>query len=346
MTRLVIVLAVVVMACGSSGSPTVASVEDLGKLPLPAKAVGRDGGLGGSLGGRLMWTFGDTFLSEPNHLDNSTVLSATSGWSTVADPLALAQSLSIDGDQPAQLVPYTPDELATNTTDSLNGVALWPGALIDIGGGIGIVPFEHVERMSGSGFQTDAIGTARVIVDAAIATRTPGFVFAAPEPLFEPELALDGFVYAFACDNVGFLDFRCKLARVAPAAVEQRAAYEFYDGSQWTAAIGSAAYIIDRTAGGPSLSFNEHLGKYLAVNCEIVSSTVLLRVADHIEGPWSDGVEIDAGDGILAPSHDSDYDYICVEHPELADHDSIVISYSRPTEPFQGDVRLARITFD
>jgi len=336
MTRIAIALFVV--ACGSSGPPNVASVEDLGKLPLPPKGVGRDGGLGGSLGGTLLWNFGDTFLTEPNHLDNSTVLSATSGWSSPADPLSLAQSL--DGDQPAQLIPYTPDEIAANRSDSLDGVALWPG-------GIGLVPFEHVERMSGSGFQTDAIGTARITVDAPIATRTAGFLFAAPEPLFEPQLALDGFVYAFACDNVGFLDFRCKLARVAPDAVEQRAAYEFYDGNQWTSEIGTAAYVIDRTAGGPSVSFNEHLGKYLAVNCEIVSSTVLLRVADQIEGPWSDGVEIDAGDaGVLAPTHDSDYNYICVEHPELAGDDSIVISYSRPTEPFQGDVRLARITLE
>jgi hypothetical protein len=57
------------------------------------------------------------------------------------------------------------------------------------------------------------------------------------------------------------------------------------------------------------------------------------------------GVEIQAGSGgTLAPSHGDAYNYICVEHPELATIDTVTISYSRPTEPFQGDVRLARVT--
>src|SRR5712691_3293604 len=96
-------LIVVVAGCtSSSGPPNVTAVDDLGRLPLPAKGVGRDGGQGGVLGGKLMWTFGDTFLTEPNHIDGATILSATSGWASIDDPLMLAQSM--DGDQPAQLI--------------------------------------------------------------------------------------------------------------------------------------------------------------------------------------------------------------------------------------------------
>jgi Domain of unknown function (DUF4185) len=329
-------------ACAQQPSPiVVASVEDLGKMPLPPEGVGRDGGMSGELGGRVLWTFGDTFLSQPNHLDNSTVLSATSGWSTPAAPLELVHSMA--GDQPAQLIPYTADELAANQADALNGFALWPGALVPIDDTTGIVAFQHIERTNGSDFASDGIGLARIHVDDPIAERVDGLVFT--DVQFIPQFVLDGHVFAWACDKVGFLDFRCKLARVEPARVADRAAWEFYDGATWQTDIATAAYVIDNTAGGPSVSFNEHLQRYLAVNCGIVSSTIILRTAAAIEGPWDDGVELaPTATGILAPTHDSDYNYICVEHPELSDASSIVISYSRPTDPFQGDVRLARIT--
>jgi hypothetical protein len=343
MQRLALTLFCAAGCTSTDTSLDVASVEDLGTLPLPSRAVGRDGGLAGALGGQLLWTFGDTFLSQPNHLDHSSVLSATSGWSTIAAPLELVQSM--DGDEPAQLVPYTADELAANQADALNGWALWPGALVPIDDTTGIVAFQHVRRMSGSGFASDGIGVVRVHAGDPVGVREPGLVFELPDTLFVPQFASAGHVYAWGCDQVGFLDFRCKLARVEPARVADRSAWTFYDGSGWQADIGRAAYVIDRTAGGPSVSYNAHLGRYLAVSCEVVSSTVLLRTADAIEGPWSAGVEIVAGDtGILAPTHAGDYNYICVEHPELAAANTIVVGYSRPTDPFQGDVRLARIT--
>ncbi|MEO8552628.1 MAG: DUF4185 domain-containing protein [Kofleriaceae bacterium] len=341
MYRLVI-SCVLVAACASDSTLDVVTVEDLGVLPLPPMGVGRDGGLSGALGDRVLWTFGDTFLSAPNHIDGASILSATAGWSTPAAPLDLAHAM--DGDQPAQLIPYTDDEIAENTADALHGWALWPGALVPLDATTGLVAFQHVRRDTG-GFASDGVGLARIHAGDPVATREPGLLFAAPELAFEPQVALDGYVYAWGCANVGFLDFRCKLARALVADVSERTAWRFYDGAAWQADVAKAAYVIDRAAGGPSISYNAHLGRYLAVNCEILSSTVLLRTADQIEGPWSDGVELQAGAaGILAPTHDGDYDYICVEHPELATADTITMSYSRPTDPFRGDVRVARLT--
>ena len=343
---------VALAACGSDPAPApavplaVTSIEDLGKLPLPPKGVGRDGGMSGLVGGKLLWTFGDTFLTEHNHIDNSSVLSSTSGWATVADPLTLAHSM--DGDQPAQLIPYTADEITANTADALNGYALWPGPALDVGEPTAIVGFQVIKRMSGSGFTTQGSSTARIAVDAPSAMmRAPGLLFTAPDDAYFPTLALDGYVYAFGCSKRGFLDFACKLARAPLASAEQRASYEFYDGKAWVADSSKAAYVIDRTSVAPSISYNAHLGRYLAVNCELVSSTILLRTAPSIEGPWSESVEIAAdGTSILPPTNSSQYNYLCVEHPELsaADGTSIVIGFSRPTAPFQGDVRLARVT--
>lgn len=335
---------VLLAACTSTPATPleVASVEDLGAMPLPPMGVGRDGGLSGALGGRVLWTFGDTFLTGPNHIDGAHILSATGGWSSAAAPLDLAHAM--DGGEPAQIIPYTDDEITANTADALNGYALWPGPLVPIDATTGLVSYLRIKRTDGSSFASEGIGIARIHVDEPVATRDPGLLFAAPDLQYQPLQAIDGYVYAWGCENVGFLDFRCKLARAPLADAATRSAYAFYDGASWQADSAKAAYVIDRTAGGPSISFNPHLGRYLAVNCEIVSSTVLLRTADAIEGPWDDGVEIKAGDtGVLAPTHDG-YNYICPEHPELATDNTITISYSRPTDPFRGDVRLAKIT--
>ena len=111
----------------------VARVEDLGAFSLPSSVVlSRDGTSSGTFRGRLVWTFGDTFLTRRNTIDNSSVLSATAGWSRAAMPLALDEPVD-DAGLPAQFIPYTDDELRANRADALNGWALWPGAVIDTG---------------------------------------------------------------------------------------------------------------------------------------------------------------------------------------------------------------------
>jgi hypothetical protein len=139
----------------------------------------------------------------------------------------------------------------------------------------------------------------------------------------------------------------CRIARAPVASADVRDAYEFYDGDRWQPDASAAQVVIEHVGGSPSVSWNPHLGRFLAVGEQILSSTVLLRTADQLEGPWSEPVTIEAGTtGILAPTSDGATNYITLEHPELGapDGTSIVISYSRPTAPFRGDVRLARIT--
>ena len=345
-------LLIALAGCGSSSPPVtgpalaVDSVTDLGLLPLGSTELGRDGGQSGALGGKVLFAFGDTFLSAPNPIDNSSVLSATAGWSTVDAPLALAQAMS--GGAPAQLIPYAADEIAANKASPTNGWALWPGAAIDVGTDQLLVIFQRIKRTNGSGFDSMGVGTAHLAVDQPVATRDPADLFAPPEPLFQPTVALDGHVYATSCAANGFLNFGCKLGRAPLAHATERAAYEFFDGTGWQPDIARAAIAIDHT-NGPSISYNAHLGRYLAVTCRVLSSTVLLQTAPAVEGPWGEAVELaataDGSSGIFAPKTASDYNYICVEHPELASADgsAIVIGYSRPTDPFRGDVRLARV---
>jgi len=339
---------VALVGCGGGAPVTgralaVDAVTDLGILPLGPTELGRDGGQSGALGGKLLFTFGDTFLSAPNAIDNSSVLSATAGWSTPDAPLALVQPSA------AQLIPYTAEEIAANKASPTNGWALWPGAALDVGTDQLLVIFQRIKRTDGSGFASMGVGTAHVGVDQLVAQRDAADLFAPPEPLFQPAVVLDdNDVYATSCAANGFLNFGCKLARAPRSYATMRGAYEFYDGTGWQADIAQAAIAIDH-ANGPSISYNAHLGRYLAVTCKVLSSTVLLQTAPAIEGPWGEDVELaataDGSSGIFAPKTASDYNYICVEHPELASTDgtSIVIGYSRPTDPFRGDVRLARV---
>ena len=350
------------LACSSSPGSTDAATDavvrelviervvDLGQLPQPSTTVvGRDGGPAGLLGGRILWTFGDTFLQARNPIDNSNVLSATGGWSSVAAPLVLTQPVD-SGGFPAQLIPYTAAELAQNQTAPLDGWALWPGTMIDTGEAEGLLIFQRIKRSNGTGYDSMGVGTARIAVDATVATRVVGDLFAPPEPLFIPQSVANGMVYALACNSGGFLNIGCKMGRAPVAAAGTRAAYLFFDGSDWQADITRAKVTIDGLGGTPTLSWNPHLGRFLAITGRILSSTMQLRTADFIEGPWSAPVEIaasaDGSTGIFAPTSADASNYVIIEHPELrsAYGRELVISYSRPTEPFRGDVRLARIT--
>jgi hypothetical protein len=259
----------------------VASCEDLGALPLPsAVTIGRDGGEGGLLGGRYLWTFGDTFTTVANTIDGSNVLSATSGWASLEQPLVLTEPVGADG-IPAQLIPYTAEEIAANQADARNGWALWP---VDTGGGEGVVVFQRIKRTNGDGYESMGVGTARITVDATVATRAAADLFAPPDPLFVPITVVGGNVYGFVCAEVGFLNRGCRIARAPAAQADQRAAYRFYDGAEWQTDPATAVVVIDQIGNMPSISANAWLGRYLAVNAPVVSSQVLLRTADHVEG--------------------------------------------------------------
>jgi hypothetical protein len=337
----------------------VESVQDVGAFPLPsAITVGRDGTESGAFHGRLLWTFGDTFVTQRNPIDNSNVLSATAGWSDPSSPLALDQPVD-DGGFPAQLVPYTADELLANRGDALNGWALWPAAAIDTGAAEALLFFQRVKRTNGSGFQSIGVGTARLALGATHAVRNPDDLFSldggtgdAGVPLLygasTPTLLGDR-VFFPACGPTGFFNFGCRVSRAPVAQADNRAAYEFFDGSTWTKEIARAAVVINE-APGLSITFNPYLGCYLAVSGGIVSSTMTLRVSDRLEADWGsaqDGVTLTAAadGGILSPASGS-YDYLFHEHVELrsADGRQIYVTYARPTAPFRGDVRLVRIT--
>ncbi|MEO6953083.1 MAG: DUF4185 domain-containing protein [Polyangia bacterium] len=320
-------------------------IDDVGAFPAPTTVVGRDGTTSALIGDRVLWTFGDTFLTKPAADDGTSVRSSTAAWSTVDAPLALDEPVDSAG-LPFELVPYTPAELAQNQTDPQNGYALWPGAVIATSDTEAVVLFQHVVRKSG-GFNADAIGTAHVTKNATQATRDAAFLFRAPDPLFgNAGVTIEGGnAYFFECESTGILDDHCKLARVPVASVTERSAFQFWDGTAYTSDVTRAAWFIDHASYGLSIEYNPWLGRYLAVYSKPLSNDIGLRTAERIEGPWTDPEVVIAGSTSGLVTSEAGVNYLAHEHSELrsADGRTVVIGYAHPLPNFGGACRLARI---
>jgi hypothetical protein len=318
-------------------------VDDLGAFSAPATVVGRDGTTSALLGDRIVWTFGDTFLTKATPDDGTSVRSSTAGWSAPDAALALDEQVD-DGGVPFQLVPYTAPELAQNQTAPQNGVALWPTASFATSATNVVIVFQHVIRASG-GFAADAIGTAELAKDAPVATRDPSFLFQSPEPLFgNGGVATDDtFAYFFECESTGVLDDGCKVARAPVASVTSRSAFQFWDGAAYQSDVAKAAVFIDHASYALSITFNPWLGRWLAVYGKPLSDDVGLRAADHLEGPWTDPEVVVPGATFV--TGDAGVNYLAREHVELRSSDgkTIVIGYAHPLPNFGGACRLARI---
>ncbi|MBX7196713.1 MAG: DUF4185 domain-containing protein [Sandaracinaceae bacterium] len=335
-----------------AGRPVViASVEDLGALPHPSDTVvGRDGASSGVIGGARLWTFGDTFLSHVTPWDGSHVATATGAWSGSELPIVLEQPVDADG-VPAQLVPYTDEELAANQLDATNGWAHWPGAVIDTGDADALLLFQRIKRTAGTGFDGVAIGTARIAPHETVARRDATELFTRPLPPATGGDVLYGnggvsvigdTAYFLGCEGLG-----CRLARVPRTRADEREAFEFFDGDAWVADI-DAAEVLLLGVSAASLSWNAYLGRYVMVASRLASNDVVVRTAPAIEGPWpTSSLVIEPSDGgILAAGEGTNY--LAHEHEGLGNPDgrSIVISYARPLGSFRGEIRLARLTFE
>ena len=312
---------------------SVDSIEDLGQFSAPASVIGRDGTTAALVGGRLLWTFGDTFVTHPNPIDGSGLVSATAGWSSVADPLRLEEFLDDAGD-PTQFIPYTAAEITENRSNFKSGVALWPGAVLPTTDAGAEVLFQHVLRaFDGGGFAADAIGTAEVVPGDAQATRDPEFLFQHPEALFGiGGVTIDGgFAYLYDCEQVQPLNYSCKVARAPLGSVSDRSTYVFWNGGAWSPDISEAAWFIDDASYEMSVEWSPFISRWLAVFSVPLSNDIALRTADRITGPWSPAVIVPGSRPGLVTSG-AGINYLARQHAELSSSDGrdIVISYAHP----------------
>ncbi|CAN5515195.1 hypothetical protein BH09MYX1_BH09MYX1_41940 [soil metagenome] len=340
-------LFVFVMACGTSSTPTPTPPEETRPLaPLAPKVTlvgpvldpngskfGRDGASSGALGGKILYTFGDTLFFTKS-VDGQSARSNTAAYAELSQPTVLSEPLDANG-LPAQLIPFTAEEQAYNdkTQKGDDRWVIWPGRVVQRpGGATAIVYFDlfriHPDKWEGVGTGVGEIGAGQTV-----AKRLPDLVFKSPEVDFtHATFEQDGTVYVYGCD-LGL----CRLAKSALTEATTRAGYTFWTGDGWSAAYADAAQSIPGSGAGFSVNYDAYLDQYVSFTSSGIGKTVLMRVAKHPWGPFSDPTEIYA-----FPSGNV---YAAGQHPAL-DQDGgkrIFISAYNDLGNFKGEIDLMTV---
>jgi hypothetical protein len=324
-------IALCAASCGHHpAGVTVTSAVDLGAVADAAAAsLWRDGGSSVLLGGKLLWSFGDTIFPFKAE-DGSQLRTNTAALAAPGTPLAVSEPLDAKG-APGQFVPFTSDEGAENARIAPSErIALWPGAMINTDADHALVFVDKLRIHPGElNYQALSTELALASVGSTSAQRL-GPLFTVPEPQFvHAAVAKDGAIFLYACETSG----SCRVARAPLSSATQRAAYQFWTGAGWSAEVSRAKLDVPGSTSGFSVAWNEALGKFVSATSPGFSNQVFLRTSPAPEGPWSDSVL-----AWTAPSAI----YAVYQHPELQLDSGrrIRISYSRPTGNFAGEIRL------
>jgi len=144
----------------------------------------------------------------------------------------------------------------------------------------------------------------------------PTLLFGANEPPWGSAiLAIEDWLYVYGCEEQmpRDLNIRCRLVRVPPDRALDRAEWRFYTGSSWSADWRAAKPVLDRACRQMSVTWDDYLGKYVAVNTRILSSELSIRTADRPEGPWSEEIIVEG----LTPPAGFPWIIPGFAHPEL-----------------------------
>jgi hypothetical protein len=130
-------------------------------------------------------------------------------------------------------------------------------------------------------------------------------------------------------------------ARAPLALARARAAWTVWDGAAWSQDLTAGVPVLHGAPGDLSVSWNAHLGAYLAVHSVIFADDVVFHTAPRPEGPWTGARHLFVGAHV-----DGTNDYAGKEHPELATDGGrgLVVTYAHPEGGFDEDVRVATPT--
>ena len=315
----------------------IAAVTELGVVGKPVSVLARDGGNTALIGGKLLWTFGDT-LFNPKSVDGTNLRSNTAALADPNSPLVVNEPLDVNG-APSQFLPFTPEEKAYNDSSGTpsDRIALWGGDILLDSSGNGSLFYLKLKVKPGVlNYEFLGVGLAHVTHNATTATREPNLLFTASEPIFTTAMQIGTDVFLYG--NLGAQGVM--LAKVDAAHINTRGLYSFWNGSSWVANLNQALGVMPRVP-GLSVSYNPYLQQYLAVSSGILSNKVYFRTSSRPEGPWSSPLEVFTGQ--TPPS--GSIDYAALEHPELAKDGgkTLFITYYHPLGGFSGELRAVEV---
>ncbi len=151
-----------------------------------------------------------------------------------------------------------------------------------------------------------------------------------PQPQFASAVLAEedaGWIYCYGVTGADGVQ-RAYLGRVRPDEIERLDRYEYLAGPEprWSPDVGDAVPLFDGIPNEMSVSYNHHLGQYLAVHSLNQSDKIVGRTAPHPWGPWSAPVvlwtvEVEREEPPRYPT----LIYAGKEHPELAEDDGRVL---------------------
>lgn len=346
-TRLLFVGLCVLALPACSPEPFGAVATPLGILPQSPRIQGRDGGQSGRVWGHSVWTFGDTVLNEVDeagdnwHHNSFSITDDGDARDGISGFVERSDSVGA----PRYLLPPTADEAAFNaehhgspckTAPCQARYAVWPGRPVwDALRSRALIPYGLIYAEPGD-FNFRGVGQSiavwrdfsafpeRPVV--APGTPHPTVMFGPDEPPWGTAAVIDegaspSVLHLFGCDsNQSGLHPPCYLARVDPARVLDRSAWQFWDGSDWSPGGRKSLF-----SGAPSMTvaWNAHMDRWTAIYCEPLSNRVVVRTAAALSGPWSDARLLFEASKDPAGAYDANW------HPEF-DHDNVLyITYSR-----------------
>ncbi len=344
--------------------PPVLSVTDLGVIGQHPAIKGRDGGFSALVGGRSVWTFGDTPLNVTNAngdnwVDNSLAWTADRDAS---DGITLEGNYLDATGTPAEFIPYLPWERAYNDAHDGNPCqqepcgaefAFWPGEIVPdpardrvlvFYGEIWRSPSQPGWRNVGRGIavgRPDGSAVTRPIQNPG--SRTPTLMWDEHDRLrFDAAaVVVNDVLFSYACAP-GFFEFHCRVGRVPLANVLDKSAWRYYAGNgRWSAAQADAVTVLD--GGANSVFYVPYLNAYMAVYNGVFSNDVFYHVSPTPWGPWSEQALLFTG----RPGWNGGTNNTAHAHPEFAEQDGRVqyITYAHPSGFFRSDFPLVRVVF-
>ena len=272
----------------------------LGSQQSKAGVVGADGGHSVAVGGVVYWNFGDTVLASGAIVPNSI------GWSSdrdASDCITLVPKGTTASSAP----------LLLRDRDSEQSV--WPLGMEETSAGT--VHFYYasvVASENGEDGEVEVAGVGLASFDAETLEAERALDGALPWPAGGPlpsrTFADEEYVYVLLSVAVDAWATDTVLARVSKTEIESLSSYEYWqagdavtpgrwlaglwdeEANAWRSELSEIEPLWRQTGthNGVELAYNEFLGRWLAVYASSFMTTVNVRAAEELTGPW-DGPE-------------------------------------------------------
>jgi hypothetical protein len=364
-------LVVFICTCASSFAqvgpppiPTLQSVTPMGLVTQSPYVRGRDGTYSALLGGKSIWLFNDTSLTQ-NNASGTNFFSNSLAWTTNLDA---SQGIDLTGNyvdasgEPAQFFPFLPWEKAYNAAHSSNNCsatpcgaefAIWPGPLVpDPARNRALIFYGEIWRSPTiTGWINIGEGVAvwqngkitRPIVNPG--TMYPTLMFTGTQVGFSSGWVVSGDTLYMYGNMGGFLIENTQVAQVPLESATTPSAWTYYAGNNaWSPNAADAVTVFNGGAAGSSVFYDAYLGMYVAIYSGVFNNNLYYCVSNTPWGPWSAQTQFYVG----LPGYQNNADYAALAHPELAggNGQTQYVTYVQDTGFLQQQIQLLQIVFN